>query len=74
LVRKFPLPFRGEGKGEGYAKIESQNAFSVEGKTLIWTCMIRQPNLCPRKADIGYFANSREEGGDGASATFLTSI
>jgi len=29
-MRKFPLPFRGEGKGEGYAKIESQNAFFVQ--------------------------------------------
>jgi len=38
-MRKFPLPFRGEGKGEGYAKIESQNAFSIESKTLIWTYM-----------------------------------
>ena len=25
-MRKSPLPFRGEGKGEGYAKIKSQTA------------------------------------------------
>ena len=48
-MRKSPLPFRGEGKGEGYAKIESQNTFSVESKTLIWTCMLPNVNLRPRK-------------------------
>ncbi|MCX5667011.1 MAG: hypothetical protein NTY34_01690, partial [Candidatus Omnitrophica bacterium] len=45
IMRKSPLPFRGEGKGEGYAKIESQNAISVEGKTLIWTRVIGHVNL-----------------------------
>ena len=35
------------GKGEGYAKIESQNAFSVEGQTLFWTCMMPNADLRP---------------------------
>ena len=49
-MRKFPLPFRGDGKGEGYAKIESQNAFFVEVYALIWTQVMPNPNLCPLKA------------------------